>query len=260
MSGLEGIFGKPGQVSVLSRQPGSRSIEETIGASGAVRTQLAGGWLTQLALHSSLQPIEELFRKLPTNGLYTATPSNPFTIVMGQYTVPANMVLFLMDWRFDIYRPNGAVVGDFIPVPERSWSLSVGWDVMFSSRHPPGANNFEITPSLPPPGTVSQLPTQGIASSDDAFARMRALNTQMPGGAGAGMLPQRHRRDIQVTMPFTYIVEASQVVQLKMIAINPVSIPLAFFEAEFSGLIVPATAFKQFVAAAAPSLTQGAVP
>lgn len=260
MSGLESIFSNPSQVSSLSRQPGSHRVDETVGASGAVRMQLAGGWLTQLALHSSEQPIEEVFRKLPTNGLYTATPSKPFTIVMGQYTVPANMVLFLMDWRFDIYRPNGAVVGDFIPVPDRSWSLSIGWDVLFSDRHPPGANNFEITPSLPPSGVVSQLPTRGVASSDDAFARMRALNTQMPGGAGAAMLPQRHRRDIQATMPFTYILEPNTVLQMKMIAINPVSIPLAFFEAEFSGLIVGATAFKQFVASAAPSLSQGGVP
>jgi hypothetical protein len=252
MAGLEGIFNR-GPVTGVARPAGESKIDHTVGASGAVRTQLAGGWLTQLALHSSLQPIEQLYRKLPSDGIYSATPSHPFTIEMGTYTVPANMVLFVLDWRFDLYKPNGAIVGDTRPVPDRSWSLSIGWDVLFSDKHQ-GVNNFEITPALPPAGVVDQQPNFGFPSPDDAFTKMRALNTQLPGGAGGAMLPQRHRRDVQVTMPFTYILEANQNLRMRMIAINPVSIALAFFEAEFSGLIVPANAFKRFIAAAAPAV------
>jgi len=260
MTGLAAIFGTPMPAAAVERQPGQKGISDVVvGASGAVRAQLAGGFLPQLALHSSLQPIEEVFRKLPTAGLYTATPTRPFTIFMGSYTVPDNMVLFLLDWRFDIYRPSASIVGDTVPVEERSWALSIGWDVQFSDKRP-STNAYEITPALPPPGLVGNLPNQGVPSSDDAFARMRAMNTQLPGGAGMGMLPQRHRRDVQPQMPFTYILQPRQVVQMRMIAINPVSIALAFFEAEFSGLIVGATTFQRFVSSAAPSIESTVTP
>jgi len=254
---LAALFDNPRVGSVA--KPAGHRVEETVRASGAVRTQLAGGWLPQLALHSSLQPIEEVFRKIPTGGLSTCTPTRPYTIAMGEYVVPSNMVLFVLDWRFDIYRPNGAIAGDTMPVAERSWSLQIGWDVQFSDKRP-ATNNYEITPALPPPGTVSSLPNQGVPSNDDAFARMRAMNTQLPGGAGAGMLPQRHRRDVQPVMPFTYILEPNQILQFRMIAINPVTTPLAFFEAEFSGLIVSATTFKAFVSSSAPAIELSAVP
>lgn len=252
------LFG-PKSVAGVTRPPGSIArVDDAVGASGAVRVQLAGGWITQLALHSALQPAETLFRKLPTAGVFSATPITPFTIFMGSFQVPDNMVLFLLDWRFDIYRPSGISVGDTIPVPDRSWSLQIGWDVRFTGKRP-GTNSYQITPDIPPPGTVDVRSQQGVPSSDQAFAAMRALNTQLPGGAGAGMLPQRHRRDVQPVMPFTYILEPGQVLEMSMIAINAVSIPLAFFEAEYSGLLVNMESFKRFVSSAAPTLLQSGV-
>lgn len=254
-SAIEAFFASAPRVGSVSEPANGRSrIESSVASSGAVRTQLAGGWLTQLALHSSLQPIEVQYRKRPTSGLFTATPEKPYTITMGAYTVPPQMVLFLLDWRFDIYRPDGAIAGNVIPVSDRSFATAIGWNVTFSDKAP-GVNSFDITPSLPVPGNPDQAPQQGVASSNAAFARMRALNTQMPGGAGQSMLPQRHRRDIQVSMPFTYLVQPQQTVLMRMIAINSVSIPLSFFEAEFSGLLVNSEQFGQFVASAAPVLS-----
>lgn len=259
---LDGIFGATA-VGGMSRPAGARApvpmVDVAMGASGALRVQLAGGFLPQLALHSSLIPIEQLYRRLPEAGIFTATPSRPCTVSMGDYQVPSNQLLFLLDWRFDVYRPSGAIAGDTIPVHERSWSLQIGWDVLFSNRHPPGTTAFEIVPSVPPPGMVNDQPLFGVPSADDAFNRIRALSQQIPSGAGASMLPQRHRRDVQPVMPFTYVVAPNQVVQFRMVAMQPITSPLAFFEAEFSGLLVPATAFDRFVSSAAPSIEQTGV-
>lgn len=263
---LDGMF-RVAPVSGFGRPAGARAekplpvptVDAAMGVSGALRVQLAGGLLPQLALHSSLIPIDQLYRRLPEAGLFQATPTRPYTIVMGQYQVPDNQLLFLLDWRFDVYRPSGAIAGDTLPVSERSWSLQIGWDVLFSDKHPPTMGAFQIVPSVPPPGMLNEQFALGVPSPNDAFARMRALQNQIPGGAGASMLPQRHRRDVQPEMPFTYIVEQNTVVEFRMIAINAVTTPLAFFEAEFSGLIVPRSAFEAFVSSAAPSIQQSGV-
>jgi hypothetical protein len=229
---------------------------------GSFRVQFAGSWLLQLANHPTTTPFERVFRKLPQDGIFAASPERPNVIELGVFTVPVSMVLLILDWRFDIYRPNGAIVGDVVPIEERRLALQIGWDVVFSGKRTANIE-YEITPAPPTTSSLAAytsnfnpgiIPDNGPipAASQDEFDRIRFLQTQEPAGPGGSLLPQRHRLDVQPQMPFTYIVEANQRVQFLNIAFQPVPIPIAFFEAEFSGLLLGANAFKQFIEASNP--------
>lgn len=248
--------------------PGARRVDsasdrlgKVASECGALRVQMAGSWLLQLANHSTTTALERVYRKLPQDGIFGATPSNPVQMELGAFTVPQSMVLLILDWRFDIYRPSGAVVGDVVPIEDRSLALQIGWDVVFAAKRPSNLE-YEITPSQPTASKAaySSNPNAGIIPSNgpipfaspDQFARIRFLQTQEPAGPGASLLPQRHRRDVQPEMPFTYIIEANDRVQFMAIAIQPVPIPIAFFEAEFSGLLLGSNAFKEFMQGANP--------
>jgi hypothetical protein len=259
------MAGEQGLAALLpGSQPVSRASErfaKTASECGALRVQMAGSWLMQLANHSTTTALERVYRKLPQDGIFNATPSNPVQIELGAFTVPASMVLLILDWRFDIYRPSGAIVGDVVPIEDRSLALQIGWDVVFAAKRPSNLE-YEITPSRPTASKAAYtsnpnpgfIPDNGPIplASQDQFARIRFLQTQEPAGPGASLLPQRHRRDVQPEMPFTYIVEATQRVQFLAIAIQPVPTPIAFFEAEFSGLLLGANAFKEFMEGANP--------
>jgi hypothetical protein len=231
---------------------------------GSLRVQFAGSWLLQLANHPTTTPFEHSFRKLPQDGIFAATPERPSVIELGAFPVPASMVLLVLDWRFDIYRPNGAIVGDVVPIEERRLALQIGWDVVFTAKRTANIE-YEITPSPPTIGSLSAYksnPNAGIIpdnfgiaippASQVEFDRIRFLQTQEPSGLGASMLPQRHRRDVQPQMPFTYILEENQTIQFLNIAFQPVPIPIAFFEVEFSGLLLGSNAFKEFIKGSNP--------
>ena len=233
---------------------------------GSYRVQFAGSWLLQLANHPTTTPFERVYRKLPQDGIFAATPERPNVIELGAFTVPVSMVLLVLDWRFDIYRPNGAIVGDVVPIEERRLALQIGWDVVFSAKRTANIE-YEITPAPPTIGSLQAYksnPNAGIIpdnfgiaippASQVEFDRIRFLQTQEPSGVGASMLPQRHRLDVQPQMPFTYILEANQTIQLISIAFQPVPLPLAFFEGEFSGLLLGANAFKEFIKGSNPCI------
>jgi hypothetical protein len=182
-------------------------------------------------------------------------------IELGAFTVPGNMVLLIMDWRFDLYRPSAIAIGDVVPFEDRRLALQVGWDVLFAAKRTSNIE-YEITPSTPSvsKAAYSSNPNAGIIpsngpiplASQDQFDRIRFLQSQEPSGPGASLLPQRHRRDVQPEMPFTYVLEAGQRVQMQAIVFQPVSVPIAFFEGEFSGLLLGANAFKLFLEGTAP--------
>ena len=124
--------------------------EPPMNACGAIRVQLAGGQLMNLAQHPTVISTERLFRKLPTDGIFTATPVRPFTVELGSFRVPENMLLLLFDWRFDVYQPTGTIVGDVEPIADRSLALSIGHDVVFSDHHTANIQ-YQITPNVPKP-------------------------------------------------------------------------------------------------------------
>ena len=228
---------------------------------GAIRIQMAGSWLMQLANHSTTTAFERVYRRLPQDGVFSASPARPVVTELGVFTVPISMILLILDWRFDIYRPSGAITGDVVPIEDRSLALQIGWDVVFAAKRPANLE-YQITPSVPSASKAAYTsnPNAGIIpsngpippASQDEFDRIRFIQTQEPAGPGASLLPQRHRRDVQPDMPFTYIVEANQRVQFLSIAFQPIPLPIAFFEAEFSGLLLGANAFKEFMDGANP--------
>jgi len=226
----------------------------------AMRVQIAGGHLLTLANHPSLTPIEQIYRKLPVNGLNTATPSKPFVIELGAFQVPQQMTLLLLDFRFDVYRFSGAVVGDFVPLENRRLSTVIGNDILFSQRRTANLR-YEVVPSLPSPSkeafqgmsNAGLIPGGGPSHApQNQFDQVRFQTQQSPAGAALSMIPNRHRRDSQLAMPFTYVISSNQRVALQTIIFQPLPIPIAFFEGEFSGLLLAANMLDDFLSSIAP--------
>lgn len=224
-------------------------------ACGAVRTILAGGQLMQLINHPSVTSMERLFRKYPLPGAFTATPSRPFTFELGALLVPSQMVLVLLDYRFAIYEPSGVVVGDTEELEDRRLSTSVGYQLLFDEKRSDNIN-YELTPSNPTQNTQTFeaynnpgiIPGEGLSQPTQAtFDRLRSANTRASVSSGASTLPQRHRRDAQLAMPFTYIVNAGQQVNLRVTIFQGIPMPVSFFEGELSGMLTSANALARFI-------------
>ncbi|MFQ5550689.1 MAG: hypothetical protein ACE5FJ_05580, partial [Gemmatimonadales bacterium] len=194
-------------------------------ACGAVRTILAGGDLMKLINHPSVTPLERIFRRNPLPGAFTATPEEPFSFELGALEIPKQMSLVLLEYRFAIYVPSGIVAGDTLELEDRRLSTSVGYDVLFSEKRPDNVR-YELTPSDP-----TTLATETFQAQADAgtipggnlspvtaatFQRLRADNRRATISSALSTLPQRHRRDAQLDMPFTYIVNSNQRVNLQV--------------------------------------------
>jgi hypothetical protein len=73
------------------------------------------------------------------------------------------------------------------------------------------------------------------------------LNNGKNRPTGASARPQRHRRDSQLTMPFTYVVNELKRVNFEVTVFRPIPIPVSFFEVEVSGFLIGQNAIKEFV-------------
>jgi len=232
------------------------------------RVQLSGGLLQQYVMHDSVTPLENVYRKLPESGIFEATPSRPCVMEMGAFEVPQQMVFVLLDYRFDIYRFNGAAIGDFIPIEDRRLSTQIGWDIATAAGERQGNLRYELTPSVSSaalqayssnsnagiiPGT-----SPGIASQD-AFDRARAAQTQIAGGGSLSTLPQRHHREGLMPCPYAWVIRSKERLVVRCIAFGAVPIPIAFFEANVTGSLIPANAFAEIMNHAAPPMPPGGV-
>src|SRR5690606_34718145 len=97
--------------------------------------------------HPSIIPFEQLYRRLPEEGMYSPTlsPSRPFSFEMGAYTVPSRQALLLYDLRPDIYRFSGIDPGDYVPLETRRFGSIMGFDITVDQRHV-GQMSFELDP------------------------------------------------------------------------------------------------------------------
>lgn len=250
----------------------------------AERVLAAGGDVVQRLMHPNFVPFEQLFRKLPNEGVFTATPQKNFRFTLGTFRVPESMGLLLVDYRFDIYRLNGAVPGDFRPIEPRRLSTQIGYDVNIDQFRK-GNINYQLEPSqitseeatvvdAPRPGIDASspfgpIPSQignpdfpvgnpplGATASD--FARARAANASSPSGVGSATLPQRTERQGPLPLPWTMIVKPSYRLQFDVIAFRPVPIPIGFFEVGFTGLLMPYNELAAIMESVAPCTTPGA--
>lgn len=228
---------------------------------GAVRTILAGGHLLQLINHESVTPLERVWRKNPLPGAFTATPEAPFAFELGALDIPNSMVLVLLDYRFAIYEPSGVVAGDSHEIRGRRLSTSVGYELLFNEKRPDNVI-YDLTPSNPSTATQTYqaeqdnggiIPGQGLTPPTQAtFNQLRATNTRSSTASASSTLPQRHRRDAQLEMPFTYIVDSNQRVNLRVIIFQGIPIPIDFFEGEISGMLMPSPALHAFIKEVVP--------
>jgi hypothetical protein len=255
-------YGMPAEpaVSLGDTSPPASTAIGPVSKCSAMRVQIAGGHLMTLANHPSLTPIEQIYRKLPVNGLNTATPSSPFVIELGAFQVPRSMTLLLLDYRFDVYRLSGAVAGDFVPLENRRLSTVIGNDIVFSQRRTANLR-YEVVPSNPSPSkeafqgqsNAGTIPGGGPSrASQNQFDQARFQSQQSPTGMGLSMIPFRHRRDSALAMPFTYVVGSNQRVTLQVAIFQPLNIPIAFFEGEFCGLLLGANMLEDFLSSIAP--------
>lgn len=256
------------------------------GACSAVRTIPAGGDVTALLLHPSFTPFERVFRKLPEEGLFQASPSRPYTFEMGSFHVPKTMALAIAEYRFDVYR-FGVAPFDQIPLERRRFPLAIGYDITIN-QYRQGNLQIDILPvpaptqqtafdQIPTGGTVTtgksvnpldlfdEVPTTvptvqtiydttSLGGVNDAALSQAFVNTV---GAGNALLPQNQDPTQGPTrFPFTYYAKENQAVQLRAAIFNPITIPIAFFEAMLLGYLMPLNTLEAMLSSVAPC-TQG---
>ena len=95
----------------------------------------------------------------------------------------------------------------------------------------------------------------GATATD--FANARAAAASSPGGPGLSLLPQRHERLGPLPLPFTIMVRENQRVSFKVVVFRPVPIPLAFFEVDVTGVLMPANVAESLLKAMVPYVPQG---
>jgi hypothetical protein len=218
----------------------------------AMRVQPAGGQLLNYVQHESVLWFERLYRKLPVNGMYAATPSQPVSITMGAEHVPGSMVLIVLDYRFDIYRFSGAYPGEYVPVGNRRLSTQVGWDIAFSGNKRAGNFEFQLVPQVPLSAVQQSFATSINPSLGPQqpqqweFDQARQLNSQSTVAAGLSLMPQRHHREGLMQVSNEYVLRSSDTLTFTCNVFNTIPIPIAFFEVNFTGILMQQALFDQF--------------
>lgn len=227
-----------------------------------LRVNLAGNKLGSLVTPESVTPLERLYRRNPVDGIYTATPERPFSFELGAVDVPAQMALVILDVRWAIHVPSGIAVGDTRELEDRRLSTVLGYDVKFTDSRTANLE-YQIEPSDPVSATstfatnsnAGIIPGDGISGVPESlFARLRAQQVSNP-ATGLSTMPQRHRRDSQLDMPFTYLVTENKRVNFEVTVFRPIPIALSFFEVEMSGYFMGQNAIKDFVESVRPCVS-----
>jgi len=226
-----------------------------------------------MVLPQVFTPLEHVFRKLPQEGIYEATRQRPYQFEMGAFTVPRSMAFLLVEYGFLVYRQNGAVTGDAVPVEDRRLSLQVGYDVNID-RFQAGNVEVQIIPVLP--SEIDRMAAQGVVTPPTVdfqppqvtFPQTVVNGVVLPNvygapgsqatgapqvgwevqdarshvdasGVGSALLPQESNIQGPSQFPFTFVLKANQSVQMRISVFSPVRIPVAFFESRILGYVVP---------------------
>lgn len=203
----------------------------------------AGGNLTSQTLHPAIIPFEQLYRRLPEEGMFSPTvaPGNPFTFELGAFQVPEKMALLIYDLRPDIYRFSGVDPGDYMPIEERRFGSIMGFDLTIDQQRK-GEVAFELDPVPIQRQSQQAFPNQnrvqpGANTSQQAVSAFSSFAN--PAGAGNALLPQRPTRFGALNIPFTLWAITGQTVQVRCVIFRPVPAPIAFIEFDLAGVLVP---------------------
>ena len=233
---------------------------------GTIRINIAGNKIGTLITPTNVTPLERLFRRFPEEGTLTASPSQPFSFEIGAISVPAQMSFVLLDWRFAIYVPSGIAAGDSRELEDRRLSQQVAYDVKFTDTRPDNVS-FQIDPSYPAPATstfapmsnAGVIPGNGISGVPQSLFDQLRTSSASTRTAGLSARPQRHRRDSQLEMPFTYVVSENRRVNFEVSIFRPIPIPIAFFEVEACGFFIGQNAIQDFVESIRPCVSKGSI-
>lgn len=215
------------------------------------RVQLAGGLLNSLIVHPSVVPFEQLYRRLPEEGMFspTVSASRPFTFELGAFRVPDRMAVLLFDLRPDIFRFSGVDPGDFIPIEERRFASIMGFEITVDQRIP-GNVQYQLDP-IAIQRTTQAFPTPDEESNFNIAAANSFANAA---GVGTGLMPQRPTRYGAQSVPFTLFARSGQTVQVRCVIFRPVPSPIAFVEYDVAGMLVPSQWLDQMLSCAAPTM------
>jgi hypothetical protein len=227
---------------------GSSQEGGSMTACTADRVLLAGGQLVSYLKPESIIPLEYVFRRLPIDGIFQATPSTPCQFEMGSIKVPQLMGFVVLDYRFAIYRPSGIVAGEFVELEQNRLPTQVGWNLEADNNRQ-GNFRYELNPVPPfeksnpayqPPPNPGYIPGTPVAvpASDDQF--MQARFTAAQSGTGdLSLMPQRHHRQGLLHVPAPWILHSTQTLIPSCHIFRAVTIPIAFFEVEIFGFMLP---------------------
>ncbi len=236
----------PGRSGYLGPSP-SEGEASTWGCDAAQRVQLAGGALNTLLVHPEITPFEQLYRRLPSEGMFLpgVSPERPFVFELGAFRVPDTFDLLLFDLRPDIYRFSGVDAGDTVPVEARRFSSIMGFEVTVDQRHL-GNVRFELDPIAIQTTTQAFAPeirstefSQVLQTPPARFNIAAANSFANAAGAGLSLLPQRPYRWGPLSVPFTLYVRSGQTVQVRCVVFRPIPSPIAFIEYDIGGLLIP---------------------
>lgn len=234
-------------------------------ACAADRVLLTGGQISSYVTPQSIVPFEAVYRRLPIDGIFDATPQQPCQFDMGFFQVPPEMALVLLDWNFNIYRPSGSAAGDFVPLEANRLPTQVGWSIK-SNANLQGNFHYELNPippaegqpsfqSNPNPGFTTAPGGLGAAATDDQFTAARYQQVQAAVG-DLSLMPQRHHREGLVHVPAPWVLHSSQGLTLGCHVFRALQIPIAFFEAEIFGFLLPDSDVLNLQKALAPCLSK----
>lgn len=218
----------------------------TLTACSSDRVVLAGGQLASYVTPSAIVPFEAVWRRLPEDGIFTASPSRPCQFEMGSFRVPQSMGLVLLDYRFDIYRPSGSAAGDYVPLEDNRLPTQVGWNIK-SNANVQGNVRYELNPQPPaasapayePQPNPGLIPGGPAAPATDAqFDRARYAQAQAAAG-DLSLMPQRHHRSGLLHVPAPWTLHSNTSLTLSCSIFRAIPIPIAFFEAEVFGFLIP---------------------
>lgn len=221
---------------------------------GTVRAQSPGGELLGYLQSTDLEYFERVWRVLPQPGMAQATPSKPTTFTMGSERAPKSQVLVILDYAFNVYRFSGAAAGDYVPFEPNSLSTQVMWDISVNGKRERLNVQYQVIPQQPTQ-TNQAFANSNVLARPQAwqFDIARAAQQQAPGGFGLAGMPQRRHREGLVKVSNQYVARASETLVVQCSVINPIPRPVAFFEAEVFGLLIPQNVYDAYQAANVPT-------
>ncbi len=241
--------------------PGGNPGEATRERFDARRVSLAGGFFNGEILHPAIVPFEQLYRRLPEEGMFSpsVSPARPFSFEIGAFTVPDQMALLIFDLRPDIYRFSGVDPGDYMPVENRRFGSIMGFDITVDQARM-GNIAFELDPVA-----IQRTSQQAFNSNNTVHPTFNAGQYAIGAagtfgatdGSGNALQPQRPERYGALSIPFTMIARSKQTVQTRCVIFRPLPTPIAFIEYDIAGVLVPDSWMKNMLEAVKPPMDLG---